>query len=155
MSTGQQVSVAMGSYMAKASDRTPQWLVVDGTDQVLGRMAVKIAMALMGKHLPTYTPHADCGDYVIVVNADKIKVSPPNRPRKRMITYHTGYFGNLYQTPVETAFEQNPARVVTLAVRRMLPKNKLARTMLAKLRVFSGPAHTHQAQNPQPFPTQI
>src|SRR5262245_6415693 len=120
----------MRSYMAKTGELEPRWLVVDGTDQVLGRLATKIAMALMGKHRPTYTPHVDTGDYVVVVNADKIRVSPPTRQRKRLITYATGYFGGLKRSPVEVEHQKNPARVVTLAVRRMLPKNKLARHML-------------------------
>ena len=142
----------MRSYMAKAEEVTPRWLVVDGKDQVLGRLATKIATVLMGKHRPTYTPHVDTGDYVVVINADKIRVSPPERARKRLVTYHTGYFGGLKQTPVEDLHAQDPARVVTLAVRRMLPKNKLARHMLAKLKVYSGAAHPHVAQHPQPFP---
>jgi large subunit ribosomal protein L13 len=112
-------------------------------------------MALMGKHRPQYTPHVECGDFVIVVNADKVRVSPPTRSRKRMITWHTHYFGGLKQVPVEVEHKKDPDRVVTLAVRRMLPKTKLGRTMISKLKVYAGPAHPHTAQQPQPFPERI
>ena len=145
----------MGCYMAKTGEVVPRWLILDGTDQVLGRMATKVAMALMGKHQPTYTPHIDTGDFVVIVNADKVKVSTAVRPRKRMITYHTSFFGGLKQTPVEVAHRDNPARVITLAVRRMLPKSKMGKQMLTKLKVYAGPAHPHSAQQPQPFPTTI
>lgn len=143
------------TYMAKASEVQTRWLLVDGTDQVLGRLATKIATALMGKHKPSYTPHVDTGDYVIVVNADKIRVSPPTRERKRLITWHTYYFGGLKQVPVEVEHKRDPERVVTLAVRRMLPKTKLGKAMLSKLKIYAGPAHPHAAQTPQPFPTLI
>jgi large subunit ribosomal protein L13 len=145
----------MGCYMAKTGEVEKRWLLIDGSDQVLGRLATKIAMVLMGKHRPTYTPHTDTGDFVVVVNADKIRVSPPGRPRKRMIRYHTGYFGGLKETPVEAAHAAHPDRVVALAVRRMLPKSKLGKAMLTKLKVYSGPAHPHSAQQPQPFPTTV
>ena len=141
--------------MAKASELSQRWLIVDGTDQVLGRLAVRIATVLMGKHRPTYTPHVDTGDHVVVINADKIRVSPPGKSRSRMITYHTGWIGGLKQTPVEEAFERNPSKVVTLAVRRMLPKTKMGRKMLGKLRVYSGTEHPHTAQKPQPFPETV
>jgi len=140
------------TYMAKASEVQARWLVVDGTDLVLGRIATKIATVLMGKHKPSYTPHVDTGDYVIVVNADKIRVSPPTRERKRLITWHTYYFGGLRQVPVEVEHKRDPERVVTLAVRRMLPKTKLGKVMLSKLKIYAGPAHPHGAQSPQPFP---
>jgi len=142
----------MRSFMANQSNVTRQWLVVDGTDQVLGRLATKIATVLMGKHKPTYTPHCEMGDHVVVINAEKIKVSPSNKPRTRLITYHTGWIGGLKQTPMTEVFEKRPEKVVQLAVRRMLPKNKLARQLLSNLKVYSGPEHPHVAQQPLPFP---
>lgn len=142
----------MGSFMANESNVTSQWLVVDGTDQSLGRLATRIATVLMGKHKPTYTPHCAMGDNVIVINADKVRVSSGNKPRTRIITYHTGWLGGLKQTPMTEVFERRPDKVVNLAVRRMLPKNKLARRLLANLRVYAGPEHPHVAQQPQPFP---
>lgn len=145
----------MGSYMARPEDMKRRWLVVDGTDQVLGRLAVRIATVLMGKHQPIYTPHVDTGDFVIVVNADKVKVSPPDRPRTRLITSHSGWLGGLRRDPMTEVFERNPAKVVQLAVRRMLPKNKLGRRLFAKLKVYAGPKHPHVAQQPQPFPETV
>lgn len=145
----------MGSFMAKTSEVDPKWFIVDGTDEVLGRLATRIATVLMGKHQPTYTPHVDTGDYVVVVNADKIRVSPGRKERTRMITYHTGFIGGLKQTALTDAFERNPARVVGLAVRRMLPKSKLGRQMFNKLKVYAGEAHPHSAQQPQPFPERV
>ncbi|MFG0317483.1 MAG: 50S ribosomal protein L13 [Planctomycetota bacterium JB042] len=142
----------MGSYVAKPKDITNAWLLLDGTDQVLGRMASRIATVLMGKHKPTYTPHIDTGDHVVVVNAAKVRISPEQKPRTRMITYHTGWIGGLKQTPVTEAFEKNPDRVIRLAVRRMLPKSKLGKQMLTKLKIYPGEEHPHSAQKPQPFP---
>src|SRR5690606_25541687 len=123
------VPTVMGSYVAKQKEITNAWLLIDGTDQVLGRMAVRIATVLMGKHKPTYTPHVDTGDHVVVVNAERVKVSPERKPRGRMITYHSGWLGGLRQTPVTEVFEKNPERVIRLAVRRMLPKSKLGKQM--------------------------
>jgi len=144
-----------GSYVAKQTDTINAWLLVDGTDQVLGRLAVRIATVLMGKHKPTYTAHVDTGDHVVVVNAAKIRVSPVLKPRDRLITYHTGFIGGLKQTPMVEVFEKNPARVVELAVRRMLPKTKMGKQMLGKLRVYPGDEHPHVAQQPQPFPETV
>lgn len=145
----------MRSFMAKASELDPKWFIVDGTDKVLGRLATRIATVLMGKHQPIYTPHVDTGDYVVIVNADKIRVSSPRKERTRNITYHTGFIGNLKQTPMTEVFERNPTRVVELAVRRMLPKTKLGRQMLGKLKIYAGEAHPHSAQAPQPFPERV
>lgn len=145
----------MGSYVAKPKDITNAWLQIDGTDQVLGRMAVRIATVLMGKHKPTYTAHIDTGDHVIVLNAEKVKISPDRKPRNRLITYHTGWIGGLKQTPATEVFEKNPDRVIRLAVRRMLPKSKLGRQMLTKLKVYRGEEHPHTAQQPQPFPETV
>lgn len=145
----------MRSTMAHPDKVVRQWWIVDGTDLVLGRLATRIATVLMGKHKPIYTPHVDAGDFVVVINAEKIRVSPPERPRNRMITYHTGWIGGLKQTPLPEVFEKNPSKVVELAVRRMLPKNKLGRKLLGKLKVYSGTGHPHVAQQPQPFPDTV
>ncbi len=142
----------MATFMAKPGEVRQRWLLVDATDQVLGRLATKIAMALMGKHRPTYTPHVDTGDFVVVTNASKVRVSPPNRVRNRKITYHTMVLGGLVSEPLEDVFAKDPERVVTLAVRRMLPRNKLARKWLSKLKVYAGAEHPHSAQQPEPFP---
>lgn len=145
----------MGSYVAKPNELEKRWLLVDGTDKVLGRLATRIATVLMGKHQPTYTPHVDTGDYVIVIHADKLRISPGQKVRTRLISYHTQYFGGLRREPVTEVFEKNPAKVLTLAVRRMLPKTKLGRQMLSKLKVYSGAEHPHSAQQPQPFPEMV
>ena len=142
----------MGSYVAKPNEIEQRWLVVDGTDKVLGRLATDIATVLMGKHRPTYTPHVDTGEHVVVINADKVRVHNGTKPRERLITYHTGYIGGLKRQRLDDAFRANPAKVVNLAVRRMLPKTKLGRKMFGKLRVYAGPEHPHTAQQPQPFP---
>lgn len=143
------------TYIAKPGEVQARWLVIDGTDKVLGRMATKIAMVLMGKHRPQYTPHVDTGDYVVVINAEKVRVSPETKERKRLITWHTYYFGGLKQVPVTVEHQRNPARVIELAVRRMLPKTKLGKAMFAKLKIYAGAEHPHSAQNPQPFPERI
>jgi large subunit ribosomal protein L13 len=134
--------------MAKPGEVQQQWWVVDATDKVLGRMASEIAVVLMGKHRPTYTPHVDTGDFVIVVNASKVAVTGGKRERKEY-TWYTGYPG-LRTESLGHRLEHKPERVIRDAVRRMLPKNKLATKMLAKLKVYDGPEHPHQAQNPQP-----
>src|SRR6185503_6625478 len=103
---------SMGTYMAKAGEVEQRWLLVDATDLVLGRLATQIATALMGKHRPTYTPHVDTGDFVIVVNASKVRISPPNRPRTRNITYHTMVLGGLVSEPLTDVFASDPERVI-------------------------------------------
>ncbi len=136
------------SYMAKAGELEKKWWLVDANDKVVGRLASDIAMILMGKHRPTYTPHVDTGDYVIVVNVDKIVLSGKKWDQK-VYTWTTGYPGLKSET-ARTRFDRDPALILTEAVRRMLPKNKLARKMLDKLKVYAGPDHPHQAQDPQP-----
>jgi len=128
-----------------------QWYVVDAQDQVLGRLAVRIATVLMGKHKPTYTPHVDCGDYVIVLNAGGVRLTG----RKREVKIHqrfSGYAGGRKVIPLERVFERHPERVLHESVRRMLPKNALARHMLRKLKLYAGAQHPHQAQNAEPLP---
>lgn len=137
------------TYMAKASELDPKWWVVDGTDMVVGRLASEIAMVLMGKHRPTYTPHVDTGDFVIVVNCEKVKFTG-NKWEKKTYTWYTGYPGLRSETAEQRAGKR-PELILREAVRRMLPKSKLGRKMLSKLKLFVGPDHTHQAQRPEPL----
>jgi large subunit ribosomal protein L13 len=134
--------------MAKPGEVEQKWWVVDATDKVLGRLASDIAVILMGKHRPTYTPHVDTGDFVIVVNAEKVRLTGRKLDQKEYTRY-TGYPGLRVET-AKTRMERHPDRILSEAVRRMLPKNKLGRKMLAKLKVFAGPEHPHQAQQPEP-----
>jgi large subunit ribosomal protein L13 len=140
----------MKTYSAKPGDIEHSWYLVDADGQTLGRMASQIASILRGKHKPIFTPHMDCGDYVIVVNAEKVHVTG-NRMDDKMYYRHSGYPGGLKQTPLREMLKTKPERVIEEAVRRMLPKNNLGRHMLKKLRVYAGPEHQHQAQNPEPL----
>jgi large subunit ribosomal protein L13 len=137
----------MKSFLAKNESVERNWRVVDADGAILGRMAVKIAMALMGKDKPTYTPHVDTGDYVIVVNADKIRLTGNKAETKEYQTY-SQYPGGQKIIPFARMMERHPDRVVELAVKRMLPKNTLGRAMFKKLKVYSGPNHDHAAQQP-------
>ena len=136
--------------MAKPGEIQASWHLVDATDLVLGRMAVKIATILMGKHRPTYTPHVDTGDFVVVVNAEKISVTGDKRHAK-LYHRHSGYPGGLKTRTLNDMLERRPEEVIRLAVRGMLPKNRLARKQLTKLKVYAGPEHPHEAQKPQPM----
>lgn len=127
-----------------------QWYVVDASDQVLGRLAVKIANLLRGRHKPSYTPHLDTGDYVIVVNAEKVRLTGKKEEQKQYM-FVTGYMGNEHYKGVSYFRKKNPAFLIENAVKGMLPRNRLSRHMLGKLKVFAGPEHPHQAQNSQPF----
>ena len=138
----------MKCYIAKKEDVVHGWKLVDADDMILGRLACKIAPILMGKTKPTYTPHVDTGDYVVVVNAAKIRVSG-NKADTKEYQYYTGYPGGQKAKSYADMMETQPEKVISEAVRRMLPKNKLGRVMLAKLKVFSGAEHTHAAQNPE------
>lgn len=148
------------SYVAKTADLDPKWLVIDAQDQIVGRLAVKIATILMGKHKPTYTPHMPCGDFVVVVNADKVRFSGKalahkthkNFTRKmaeKTYESYSGYPGGRHVKTGIDVLEKNPTFILHEAVRRMLPKNKLRNVMLSRLKLFAGPTHTHQAQQPQ------
>ncbi|MCA9172955.1 MAG: 50S ribosomal protein L13 [Planctomycetales bacterium] len=137
------------SYMAKPGDLDPKWWLVDGTDLIVGRLASDIAMILMGKHRPTYTPHIDTGDYVIVVNCEKVKFSGRKWDQKTY-TWYTGYPGLRSETATER-LAKRPELILREAVRRMLPKSKLGRKMLSKLKLVVGPDHDHQAQCPEPL----
>jgi len=138
----------MKSFMAKKDEVDHKWLLVDADGAVLGRMAAKIAPILMGKAKPAYTPHVDTGDYVIVVNADKIKLTGKKAEQKEY-DYYTHHPGGHKFVSFADMMAKKPEKVIELAVRRMLPKNKLAGKMLKKLKVYRGPEHEHQAQKPE------
>jgi large subunit ribosomal protein L13 len=138
----------MKSFVAKKEAVEHKWHVVDADGQILGRLAVGIAPVLMGKTKPTYTPHVDTGDFVIVVNAEKIRVSG-DKARTKEYQRYSGYPGGQKTISFEEMLERRPEKVIELAVRRMLPKNKLGRQMLKKLKVFRGTEHCHGAQKPE------
>ncbi len=140
-------------YLAGPNDVEKRWYVVDATDQVLGRLAVKIANVLMGKNKPTYTPHVDTGDFVVVLNAHKIKVNGTRKKEQVVYHHYSGYPGGLREQTMAQVLDRHPERVLHEAVRRMMPKNALARRMLLKLKLYNGPSHPHQAQMPEPLPT--
>ena len=140
----------MRTYSPKPGDVTRQWHVIDATDVVLGRLATHAATLLRGKHKPIYAPHVDTGDFVIVINADKVALSG-NKRETKMAYRHSGYPGGLRATPYSELLERHPERAVEKAIKGMLPHNSLGRTMLKKLKVYAGPTHPHQAQSPVPF----
>ena len=140
----------MTTVSAKPAEVRRDWYVVDAADKTLGRLASEIALRLRGKHKPEYTPHVDTGDYIIVVNAEKVRVTG-NKMKDKMYHHHTGYIGNLKSISLEKLLDKAPERVLQTAVKGMLPKNPLGRAMFRKLRVYAGPAHEHQAQQPQPL----
>jgi large subunit ribosomal protein L13 len=135
----------MKTYFANNDNIEHKWYLVDGTDKVLGRLASQIAKYLRGKHKPEYTPHADAGDYIVVVNAEKIKVTG-NKRQDKIYYRHSGYPGGIKETTFEKLQLKHPARIIELAVKGMLPKNPLGRAMLRKLKVYAGPLHPHAAQ---------
>lgn len=137
-------------FQAGPNDLDKEWFVVDATGQVLGRLASRIATVLMGKHKPTYTPHVDTGDFVIVLNAHKVKVTGRKLDSVEYMTY-SGYPSGHKSLTMREVMERHPERVLQEAVRRMLPKNALARHMLSKLKLYNDGKHPHQAQNPQPL----
>ena len=147
-------SASMKTYLAKPNDVGGQWHLVDADGRILGRLATQIATILMGKHRPTYTPHVLTGDFVIVVNAEKIKLTGRKMEQKRYdrYTYHPG--GHKFE-PIARVLEQHPERVIESAVRRMLPKSKLGRTMMDRLKVYGGPEHPHAAQQPKPLESAV
>ena len=140
----------MKTFSAKEQDIERAWWVVDATDKTLGRLATEIASYLRGKHKPIFTPHVDCGDYVVVINAEKIHVTGRKMDQK-MYYRHSGYPGGLKSINLRDQLAKNPERVIEAAVRGMLPKNRLGRRIYAKLKVYAGPEHPHAAQNPQPL----
>ncbi|ACU53397.1 ribosomal protein L13 [Acidimicrobium ferrooxidans DSM 10331] len=138
----------MRTYSPKAAEISRTWWVVDAEDVVLGRLATEVARVLRGKHKPTFTPHLDMGDHVIVVNADKIRVTSDKGATKRYWR-HSGYPGGIRSETLAERLARHPERVVEAAVRGMLPKNRLGRAMYRKLKVYAGPEHPHQAQQPR------
>lgn len=140
----------MKSYMAKAGEYERKWYVVDAEGMVLGRLATQIAMVLRGKDKPTYTPNVDTGDFIIVINADKI-VLTGKKLEQKSYKYHTGYVGGLRSVTYKHIMENSPEVAVERAVKGMLPKTKLGRGMYKRLFVYSGPDHKHQAQKPEPL----
>jgi large subunit ribosomal protein L13 len=141
-------AITMKTYVATPLDRERNWLLVDAEGQTLGRLATQIADALRGKRKPTYTPHVDTGDFVVVINAEKISVTGA-KLHEKMYYRHSGYPGGLKKRTLNDMLERRPEEVIRLAVRGMLPKNRLARKQLTKLKVYAGPEHPHEAQKPQ------
>jgi large subunit ribosomal protein L13 len=141
----------MKTYMAKPGEVEQRWWVVDASGHRVGRLASELATVLMGKHRPTYTPHVDTGDYVIVINADKVRLTGSKEEDKTYMFY-TGWVGTAYRRTAAAMRERRPEFIVTHAVKGMLPKNRLANAMLLKLRVYAGDKHDQAANNPQPFP---
>ena len=140
----------MRTYSPKSGDVQRRWHVIDATDVVLGRLATQTAVLLRGKHKPIYAPHVDTGDFVVIVNASKVALTGNKRAQK-LAYRHSGYPGGLRAVPYTELLEKNPARAVEKAVKGMLPHNTLGRQMLSKLKVYAGPEHPHQAQQPVPF----
>ena len=140
----------MPTYSPKAADITHQWYVIDAEDVVLGRLAVEAATLLRGKHKPTFAPHVDGGDFVIIVNAEKVSLSG-NKRTDKPVYRHSGYPGGLKQIAYGDLLEKDAAKAIEKSVRGMLPKNRLGNQIIRKLKVYAGPDHPHAAQKPQPF----
>lgn len=138
----------MKSYMAKPNEVERKWYIIDAEGKVLGRLATEVASILRGKRKPIYTPHVDTGDHVIIINAEKIKLTG-NKINQKNHTYHTGHPGGLKEIPYSVLIEKNPEKIIELAVKGMLPKNSLGRSMYRKLKVYRGTEHDHQAQKPE------
>ena len=140
----------MKTISAKKEEVIRDWYLVDAKNKTLGRLSTEIATRLRGKHKPIYTPHVDTGDFIVVINASKITVTG-NKMEDKMYYKHTGYIGNMKSANLATMMKKNPETVLMKSVRGMLPKTKLGNAMIKKLRVFSGPEHTHTAQSPKPL----
>lgn len=140
----------MKTFSAKPAEVSRDWYLIDATGKTLGRLATEVAHRLRGKHKPQYTPHVDTGDYIVVINAQKVRVTG-NKLRDKVYHRHTGYIGNLRSITLGKLLEQAPERVVENAVRGMLPRNPLGRRMLGKLKVYAGAEHRHSAQQPIPL----
>ncbi len=138
------------TYMPKPKEIERNWYLVDATDKPLGRLAARIACILRGKHKAIYTPHLDTGDYVVVINAEKIKLTGQKLTKKELYS-HSGYPGGLKITTYERMLQKAPEKIIERTVWGMLPKNRLGRRMFKKLKVYAGPEHPHQAQNPEPL----
>jgi large subunit ribosomal protein L13 len=142
--------IRMKTFSAKKEDVQRRWYLIDAEGKVLGRVASQVATILRGKHKPIYTPHMDTGDHVIVVNASRVKLTG-NKRQEKFYAWHSGYPGGFKSIFADKLLAQKPERVIEIAVKGMLPKNKLGRAMFKKLKVYGGPNHPHQAQQPQPL----
>lgn len=140
-------TLAMNTFVAKEQELSKKWYLVDARDKVLGRLATQIAVRLRGKHKPIFTPHADTGDFVVVINADKL-ILTGRKWDKKIYYHHTGYIGGLKQISAKKLLEKKPGDILRFAVKGMLPKNSLGRRQLKKLKIYTGPDHPHQAQQP-------
>ena len=140
----------MKTYNAKEQDVTKKWYLVDASDKIVGRMAPQIAMRLRGKHKAIFTPHADTGDFVVVVNADKIVVTGRKEEQKKYMFY-SGYFGNEKYVGLKDFRERRPEFIIEHAVKGMMPRNRLARAQMKKLKIYGGAEHPHESQNPVPY----
>lgn len=140
----------MKTVSAKKESVSREWYVVDATDKTLGRLSTAIANRLRGKHKPEYTPHVDTGDYIVVVNAEKIKVTG-NKTTDKVYHHHTGYPGGIKSITFDKLIDKAPERVIEKAVKGMMPKNKLSRSMMSKLKIYAGNEHPHSAQQPMPL----
>ena len=140
----------MKTFSAKPDSVKRDWYVIDASDKVLGRLSTEIARRLRGKHKPEYTPHVDTGDYIIVINAEKVRVTG-NKETDKLYHHHTGYVGSLKTTNLEKLRKEHPERIIQHSVKGMLPKNALGRAMYKKLKVYAGDVHHHAAQQPQPL----
>ncbi|HEY8394277.1 MAG TPA: 50S ribosomal protein L13 [Thermaerobacter sp.] len=138
------------TFMARPQDVQREWYVIDATGVPLGRLASQVAKILRGKHKPIYTPHVDTGDHVIVINAEKVRLTG-TKLKKKVYYWHTGYPGGLRSITAEHLLQTRPERMIELAVRRMLPRNRLGRRQFRKLHVYRGPEHPHAAQQPKPY----
>ncbi|MBL10294.1 MAG: 50S ribosomal protein L13 [Acidiferrobacteraceae bacterium] len=140
----------MKTISTRPEDVCHEWYVVDATDRILGRLATQVAERLRGKHKPEYTPHVDTGDYIVVINADRIRVTGAKLTNKKRFR-HTGYPGGIKELSLDEELRNNPERVIEKAVRGMVPKNRLGRSVMSKLKVYAGNQHPHAAQNPKPL----
>lgn len=138
----------MKSYLAKPLEVEHKWYVVDATDQVVGRLAANVAAVLRGKNKPTFTPNVDTGDYVVIINAEKVRLTG-NKENQKVYTHHTGYPGGLKEVSYKKMLADHPERILEKAIKGMLPHNTLGRQMYRKLKVYAGPEHKHQAQMPE------
>ncbi len=140
----------MKTYQATKEELDPKWYVVNAEGKVLGRLSVELAKILKGKNKPTYTPHVDTGDFVVVINAGKVTLTG-KKMKDKIYYHHTGYPGGIRQTSAEKLLAKKPTEVIRIAVKGMLPKNSLGRQMLRKLKIYAGPSHPHEAQKPAPL----
>jgi large subunit ribosomal protein L13 len=138
----------MKTFSAKAHEVKRDWFIVDGTDKVLGRVAAQVALRLRGKHKPEFTPHVDTGDFIVVVNVEKLRVTGA-KPNDKRYYRHSTYPGGIYETNFNKLIQRHPDRVLRLAVKGMLPKGRLGYAMIKKLKIYAGPAHPHAAQQPK------